>query len=205
MQWYLRAHNILGLAIGSLCLTMATWWLAGMTLPVPQLLQGRVASVGIELLLASLFAPLFAWGCRDAVVAFEAMRSRRLRIADTVLLCFLLLPAGLVAALAFTAGEGQLALDMLRNILFFTGFAAVTVSLFGDRLGGTLPVLYFMVVGIFGQGNDGQPASWAFVRGHASWWSACAVGALLAVVTLFFGKLARSRILLRSGIEQYRG
>lgn len=201
MQWYLRAHHCRGLATASLCLAMAMWWLAGTTLPIPQLLQGRVAPVGIELLLASLVAPLFAWGCRDAVVAFEALGERRLHLVDTVLPCSLLLPAGLVAVLAFVAGERQLALDMLRNVLFFTTLAAAGVALFGERIGGTMPVLYFMTVGIFGQGMDGHPAAWAFVRGPASWWSTGAVGLLLAVVVPLFGELARTRIPLRSGIE----
>ncbi|MGN9810935.1 hypothetical protein ACTMSW_16435 [Micromonospora sp. BQ11] len=197
MTLYLRSHRAVPLVAGSALLMVVGWWLAGTTLPVPQLLQGRTAPVAIEMLLGALYAPLVAHGFGGVTLHLEHASRRRLLGPDLLLVGLVLAPVAVVGAAATWTGDGASGAGAVRNALFFVGAALLLLSVFGQSAAVVAPIAYFFVASVVGGRPDGSAEWWAVVRGPAHANSLAVALALLALGTGLFHLRARPSAALR--------
>lgn len=186
MVLFARAHRLGPAALLSTALALAGWWLAGTTLPVPQLLQGGMHPVAVELLLATGFAPIIGYVLPGPTLRFEHAARRRLLAADALLVAALLAPVALVGLAGFLLGDPHVALLGLRNAAGFLGLALAVRAVADDVAAAAVPVGYFLLVAMLGGRPGGQAAWWAVFRAQASGWSlAVGLGVLCAGAVLF--------------------
>lgn len=140
---------------------MLGWWLAGATLPVPQLLRGSMEPIAVELLLASAYAPLVAYALPEPVLRVEYAARRSLAGPDVLALAALFVPVLLVGAVATLAGDVEVAILGVRNTTGLVGLALLVRALAGDTAAAGVPVGYVVVAALLG----GQ------LRGSVHWWA----------------------------------
>lgn len=197
MTLYLRSHRAVQLMTGSALLMVAGWWLAGTTLPVPQLMQGRTAPVAVEMLLGALYAPLVAHGFGGATLHLEHGVRRRLLGPDLLLVGLVLAPVAIVYAAATSTGGVAAGAGAARNALFFIGAALLLLSMFGQSVAVVTPIAYFFVASVVGGRPDGSAEWWAVVRGPAHGSSLAVAVVLLALGAGLFHLRARPSAALR--------
>lgn len=197
MTLFLRAHRAgPGVVIATL-IAVAAWQLAGGTLPLPQLVSGRIRPVHVELLVTVLQAPMvlavFAGRASGPVLVVEAQARRTLWPHDLLLAATTLAPAAVVAAAATATGDTQTAAVLLRDTAFFTGMTLALLAWPGHRAALLVPVIYFLLVGTIGTADDGTTHWWAALRDPATPATLIAACALAVVGVVLFHRAARSR------------
>lgn len=197
MTLFLRAHRVgLGVVISTL-IAAAAWQLAGGTLPLPQLLSGRIRPVHVELLVTVLQAPMvlavFAGRDSGPVLVVEAQARRTLWPHDLLLAAATLAPTAVVAVVAAATGDTQVAAVLLRNAAFFTGMTLVLLAWPGHRAALLVPVIYFLLVGTIGAADDGTAHWWAALRDPATPATVAAACVLAVAGVVLFHREARAR------------
>ncbi|MGI5186383.1 hypothetical protein ACQEVZ_60130 [Dactylosporangium sp. CA-152071] len=199
MTLFLRAHHALRVAALGSVLVATAWWLAGTSLPVPQLLQGRATPIAVTALLTALYAPLTAYSFGGLTLRFEHGARRGLLAADLCQLVVVCAPVTVVALLAGLTGDGQFAADLTRNVAAFTGVALLLLTIVGEATAVALPVLYFFVTSMLGTHPDGSAQWWAVPRAPATAATLSMAVATLAVGTAVYHRTARATAAARAG------
>lgn len=197
MRLFLHGHHAAILAGVASTLLVGCWWLAGTTLPVPQLLQGRNTPIAVEMALPVLFAPLFAYGFGGALLRFEHNNRRSLLVPDLVLFLLACAPIVIVAGLATLTGDGDFAAVSARNSAICAGMSLLLLTWFGQSAAVTAPILYFFVVSTLGAQPDGSAQWWAVLRASATPWTVTAGFALLTAGIVVYHRRARPAAALR--------
>lgn len=197
MTLFLRAHRVgQGVVVATL-IAGAAWWLAGGTLPLPQLLTGRARPVQVELLITVLQVPLVpaVFAGRDAgpVLIVESRARRTLWSHDLLLAATTLAPGAVVAAIAAILGDTEIAAVLLRNTTFFTGMTLILLTWLGHRAALLVPIVYFLLIGTLGAASDGTAHWWAALRDPATPGMITTAGALAATGIVLFHFKARAR------------
>jgi hypothetical protein len=198
MRLFLRGHHAATLAGVASLLLLGCWLLAGTTLPVPQLLQGRNTPIAIEMALPVLFAPLFAYGFGGVALRFEHGRRRSLLVPDLVLFLLACGPIVIVPGLAALTGDGEFAAVCARNSALCAGMSLLLLTWFGQSAAATAPVLYFFVVSMLGARPGGAAQWWALLRAPAAPLPAAAGFALLMAGIVVYHRNARPAAAMRT-------
>jgi hypothetical protein len=185
MKLFLRAHRAVPVFAAGAGLMVVAWWLAGSTLPVPQLMQGRAAPVAVEMLLTVLYAPLIAYGFGGVALRVEHGNRRSLLGPDLCLTALAGAPVLAVVLLAAATGDAGFGANLGRDAMAFIGGALVLLTVFGESAAVAVPVLYFFVASLLGSQPDGSAQWWAVLRAPAT-----PATVVLAFVLLAAGVLA---------------
>lgn len=168
IRLFLRAHHAGALTVGASALILASWWLAGTVLPVPQLLQGRTTPIALEMVLPILLAPLCAYAFGGVALRLEHGSRRSLLLPDLLLFTLACAPVALVAVIATASGDGAFAAIVVRNAAVCAGASLFLLTLFGQTAAVTVPIMYFFVVSLLGGRPDGSAEWWALLRASAT-------------------------------------
>ena len=198
IRLFLRAHHASALAGSAAALLLASWWLAGTVLPVPQLLQGRTTPIALEMLLPILFAPLCAYAFGGVTLRFEHGSRRSLLLPDLLLFALACAPVVVVAGLATATGDGAFAAIAVRNAAVSAGASLILLTFSGQTAAVTVPILYFFVVSLLGGRPDGSAEWWAVLRASATGETLLAGLLLLAAGMAVFRLRARPAAAVRS-------
>ena len=191
MKLFLRAHHASAVIAAGVGLMIAAWWLAGSTLPVPQLMQGRAAPVAVEMLLTVLYAPLIAYSFGGVALRVEHGTRRSLLGPDLCLIAVVGAPVVAVVLLAAANGDGGFGATVGRDAMAFIGGALLLLTAFGESTAVAGPVLYFFVVSLLGSQPDGSAQWWAVLRAPATPATVAAAFVVLAAGVAVFHLRAR--------------
>lgn len=197
MRLFLKAHRGPHIAAGVLVLTLASCWLAGRSLPLPQLLEGRAEPVAVQLLLSTGVAPLVVYGFAGPTLQLESLARRRLLGPDAALAALVVVPLATVTAGAAALGDSRTALTSLRDIAAFTGLSLVILVGGGATAAATAPVAYFLVMATLGGGSGSGAQWWAPFREPVNGGSLVTAVVLLAAGLTAFHAKARRRTTTR--------
>jgi hypothetical protein len=173
-------------------LTVLAVYLGSTALPVPQLLQGRLAPLQLHLLLATLFGPLVVRAFASAVLSLEQAARRSLLALDAAIIVGIIVLPALVMGVAAISSTTLVELAFLRNIAFFVGMTLLALSLAGRSTALALPICYFIAAASLGGSADGQHYWWAIVRGPIAGADAAVAVLLLTSGLATFQRRGRS-------------
>ncbi|MCG5220572.1 hypothetical protein [Streptosporangium sp. KLBMP 9127] len=175
-----RSSGVTVIALVCLCVATSIWGRSEVELPT--MASGMAETLPLAVLIPLPYACVVSLALRSAMADFDLVAARSMRLIDFAFLSWTLIAAISLLSLGVTLADATVLLPLvLRNTLWWTGIACVSVWLFGRSLGWVLPVTLLVPLYESARGGDESAVSWGVPRLPVdSLWSWTATG--LAVI-----------------------